>query len=71
MMKEEASVKKDERIDCYKSLELVFLAILYATLTILYTTASTILQFVFVAVISVTVAAAQCRDWLGLKRFSE
>lgn len=71
MMKEEASVKKDERIDCYRSLELVFLAILYAALTILYTTASTILQFVFVAVVSVTVAATQCRDWLGLKDYSK
>ena len=69
MMKEEASVKKEDPVDCYKSLELVLLAILYAALTILYTTASTILQFVFIAVVSVTVAAAQCRDWLGLKEY--
>ena len=65
---EEASEKKEQQsIDCYKSLELVFLAILYAILTALYATASTLLQFIFVVVVSVTVAAAQCRDWCTLR----
>lgn len=64
----EASEKKDEQSkDCYKSFELIFLAILYGTLTALYVTASTLLQFIFVVVISVTVCAAKCRDWACLR----
>lgn len=68
MMKEQASEKKEQQTkDCYKSFELVLLAILYSTLTVLYLTASTLLQFAFLAVVSLTVTVAQCQKCLGLK----
>jgi len=60
-----SETKETQSKDCYKSLELVFLALLYGALTALYVTASTLLQFIFLFVVSVTVCAAKCREYLG------
>ena len=62
MMREETSEKKeDEDVDCYKSFELILLACFYTVLTGLYLTASTVLQFAFVAVISATMCVTECK----------
>ena len=61
-MEEETSEKKeDEDVDCYKSFELMLLACFYTVLTGLYLTASTMLQFAFVTVISATMCVTECR----------
>ena len=62
MMKEEASEKKEQKdVDCYKSFEVLLLACFYTILTGLYLTASTMLQFGFVAVVSATMLVTECR----------
>ena len=61
MMKEEASEKKEQKdVDCYKSFEVLLLACFYTILTGLYLTASTMLQFGFVAVVSATMLVTEC-----------
>ena len=65
-----SQTKDTQSKDCYKSLELIFLALLYGVLTALYVTASTLLQFIFLFVVSVTVCAAKCRDWACLRQAS-
>ena len=57
----------DSEIDCYKSFELLLLTFFYTVLTGLYLTASSLLQFGFVAVISATMLATHCTRFFGCK----
>ena len=48
----EASENKEEDKDCYKEFEMAYLAMLYGALTLLYLTASTVLQFAFLLIVT-------------------
>lgn len=62
MMKEETSEKKEDKdVDCFKSFELLLLACFYTILTGLYLTASTMLQFAFVVLVSATMLLTESR----------
>lgn len=59
--KETSHLNDEEDVDCYKTFELTLLALFYTVLTGLYLTASTILQFAFVALVTATMLIVECK----------
>ena len=52
---------KEGDVDCYKLFECAYLVALYGALTILYLSASTILQFLFLWSVSIVLIVERCR----------
>jgi len=47
--------------DCYKSYEVVFLALLYSTLTVLYLSATTTFQYLFLCCVTILLVLKQIK----------